>query len=361
MLASGAFSIPHKNVTAEIAEKAVNMYIAHTRSLSSPSKQKIQQQSQRRFFPQQQSQNKKINRRSSLSAPPASPTLYDIFLHERQLQGNGSTDKKTFRESLRTFYLQHNPTLVPRVESIAKEWENQEGTLFALLRYKYDRCAEPLQQQETSPRRSFGSNGDQSKKLPQKKRGVSCRPSFSRTSEESPSTFAALRQEISRLKDDVQAAQQRADRAKARAAAAARAAETAQRELKADRDTAQKLRVQSATLRRERDSHHSELHNLKQKLQLKEDNHEPLFLDLSVEELALNAVESAVIDVLLAEAGIEIDFELDHSPSISLLAYNEKPLSVPLPPLTASPPRVMPLVTPEDLFPNPSSPSTTCY
>jgi len=201
-------------------------------------------------------------------------------------------------------------------------------------------------------RRSFGSDASSS--------SSSSRPRRVSTNDQRTSKLTEMQSEIAKLKSDVEAATKANERAKARACAAQRDARTARLALDEDRRNADKLRAESAALRAERDEGASELKRLKEQLlessrrddasrddasrddalrddasrddstrdddgEKEEEEATAVAADdttaastttpaESLEDLAISAVESAVIDVLLTEATIEIDFELSFGP-----------------------------------------------
>ena len=356
-------------------------------------------------------------RPSSKSAPPSPATLYDIFVDERTEKKVVSSSSKAYgakyyRDVLRQFYEKHNPSLAPKADAIAREWRGRESTLFALLRYKYaDKArattyAPPPQADfaTTPPPRvreddlvsvaSADGYGSKRRHDDKKKTNTPMSSSWRRrsvTAPRGPSTKTSkrraslqpdLRSEIDKLKSDVEAARTAQDRAKARAIAAQRDAKSANLARHQDRQRAEELKAESAALRAERDRGKHQLARLKKQL---EDNDKkgrsekkqkpPLteqtkrhqqgsllennsFLENNEEtDLAVSAVESAVIDVLLTEATIEIDFELSFGPFPDLDERLSKTTPSPIkeeespdddnidfPPRATSPSRTMPLV-----------------
>lgn len=218
-------------------------------------------------------ENGSSRRKKCASAPPASPTLYDIYVDAKR-QPTPTSQVQQCAAMLRRFYEKHNPALAQRAEAIAEEWRGSETTLFALLRYKYAGGSQPdipTTKSTTRHRRMRRASLPPPKQPPVEHRQI-----------------GELRREIDRLKCTVDRAQTEATQAKTRARAAVADAKRA-------RDLLSQLQhVDAATPAQE--APHS-------------DDCRPQDAD----DVALDAVMSAVIDVLLTESAIEIDFELEYA------------------------------------------------
>lgn len=251
--------------------------------------------------------------RKSSSAPPAPPTLYDIFVDSKR-QSPQTEDVDRCAKMLARFYEKHNPALVPRARAVAQEWKGHESTLFALLRYKYQDGPKPVRRSSLPP-------------APQQ--------------DSKTVRVDDLRKEIRRLRSTVDKAQTEAEKANSRAKAAIADARRARKSLLDDRSESAKLREEKEALRKLRDQQDDELKRLRT-LNATPINKAAVAVEDEVvadDTAAVDAVTKAVVDVLLTEAVIEIDFERD---------YGETPVPpprrAPQRSRSTSPARVMPLV-----------------
>lgn len=246
-------------------------------------------------------------RRKSSSAPPAPPTLYDIFVDSKR-QSPQTEDVDRCARMLARFYERHNPALVPRARAVAQEWKGHESTLFALLRYKYQDGPKPVRRSSLPP--APHSNGPR---------------------------VDDLRKEIRRLRTTVDKAQTEAEKANSRAKAAIADARRARKSLLDDRSESAKLREEKEALRKLRDEQDNELKRLRTlKSPVVE---EVVEVEMDEDDAAVEAVTKAVVDVLLTEAAIEIDFERDYADPAPPRARRPPQRS-----RSTSPARVMPLV-----------------
>ena len=321
---------------------------------------------------------KPTSQRQTASAPPSPATLYDIFVDEKRFAlapTPNHVGAKYYRDVLRQFYEKHNPSLASKADAIAKEWRGRESTLFALLRYKYaDKARATTYAPPTAPTgvnlrlttctppsvddddRVSIASADGYTVTQKKRRPIPVAPTSvrrnrastmglqedddtvkksRRTSTTTTTSERLLRSEIEKLKSDVEAAQKAREQAKAKACAAQRDARDARRLRDQDRQKAAELRAESAALRAERDQRGDELRRLKLQLETESETSPattppkpspsesppPESIDESLDDLAVAAVESAVCDVLLTEASIEIDFELSFGLGLPTASY----------------------------------------
>lgn len=260
-------------------------------------------------------------KKASQSAPPASPSLYDIFVDAKR-SGPAQTDVERCANLLRKFYQKHNPSLVPKADAIAREWQGSETTLFALLRYKYSNSPPPIPpviptspapSKTTPTTSSTGGNsaGGRPHVSRSRPRRSSLPPPQQQKSAAVPPPEAALLDEIAQLKSTVDKAQSEAERAKSRAKAATAEARRARELLSSDREQVSELKRTAQALRIEKDQTDLQLRRLREHATEKKRELTPISEFACDQETALDAVMSAVIDVLLTESAIEIDFELE--------------------------------------------------